>query len=90
VEGVLEGDRILPILKRDLVSSHMGPSIGIKTERETEYKEQADGRLHPEKGGLGLNDVRDKPGDGAKRVQALQRSRIYMAVPVCSNGEKMT
>ena len=43
---VLESDRIHPILKRDLVSSYMGPSADAETERKTKDKEQAGGRLH--------------------------------------------
>ena len=45
---VLKSDCIHPIPKRDLVSSHVGPSIDAETQRGTEDKEQADGRPHSE------------------------------------------
>lgn len=49
VEGVLESDRILRVLNRNIISSHMGPSIDGEAGQEAKSKEQADGRLHPGK-----------------------------------------
>ena len=49
MEGVLESDRILPVLKRDRIPSQVGPGVDIETQREAKDKEQAGGGLHPGK-----------------------------------------
>ena len=40
-KGVLESNRVLPVLKRDLVSSPKRLSVDVEAERESENKEQA-------------------------------------------------
>jgi len=46
VEGVLERDSVIPVLKRNFVSPCMGPSVDSSAGRETKSEEQAGGRLH--------------------------------------------
>jgi len=47
VEGVLESDRILPVLKRYFISPHVWHGINDKAKREAKSKDQASGGLHP-------------------------------------------
>lgn len=46
VEGVLEIDSVISVLKRNFVSPYMGPSVDSLADRETESEKQAGGRLH--------------------------------------------
>jgi len=81
VEGVLEGNSVVPVLNRNVVSSHMRPSVDRSAERETESEKQAGGRLHL--GGRGAEgDVRS----GVRRKESSRRSRSGLYNPAdCLN-----
>lgn len=73
MEGVLEGNSVVPVLNRNVVSFHMRLSVDRSAEREAESEKQAGGRLHF--GGRGAEgDVRS--GVRAKGIQSPQSERI--------------
>jgi len=71
VEDVLERDSVIPVLKRNFVSSCMGPGADGLAERQTESKKQAEGRLHlgGSRGRCSESGMRGQEGSSAQPFQ---------------------
>ena len=65
VESALKGDCVIPVLRRNVVSSYKGTRVNSQAERKPEGENQASGRLHPNKRGPKLEGIWDEGGRGS-------------------------